>query len=70
MSQIENDLLHDIKNTVKEAFAVDADDLVMVEIPKDPENGDYATNIAMRLAKTLKRKPQEDSFLKYIHVLC
>ena len=59
MSRIENDLLHDIKNTVKEAFAVDADDLVMVEIPKDPENGDYATNIAMRLAKTLKRKPQD-----------
>ena len=31
----------------------------MVEIPKDNSNGDYSTNIAMRLTKILRRRPQE-----------
>ena len=33
--------------------------MIMVEIPKDNHNGDYSTNIAMRLTKVLKRRPQE-----------
>ncbi|HUG56040.1 MAG TPA: arginine--tRNA ligase [Candidatus Limnocylindrales bacterium] len=32
---------------------------VEVERPKDPEHGDYATNLAMRLAKPLRRPPLE-----------
>lgn len=31
----------------------------MVEIPKDKSNGDYSTNIAMRLTKVLGKKPQD-----------
>ncbi|HEY6958625.1 MAG TPA: arginine--tRNA ligase [Candidatus Limnocylindria bacterium] len=30
-----------------------------VEIPANPEHGDYATSIAMRLAKTVRRSPRE-----------
>ena len=32
---------------------------VMIENPKDKKNGDYATNLAMLLAKPMKKKPQE-----------
>ena len=30
-----------------------------LERPADPENGDYATTLAMRLAKPLRRPPRE-----------
>ncbi len=30
-----------------------------VEVPANPEHGDYATSIAMRLAKTLRKPPRE-----------
>ena len=30
-----------------------------VEVPKDPTHGDYATSVAMRLAKTLRRSPRD-----------
>ncbi len=33
--------------------------MLMVEIPKDSKNGDYSSNIAMRLAKQLKKNPRE-----------
>ena len=33
--------------------------MIMLEIPKDNRNGDYSTNIAMRLTKLLQKKPQE-----------
>jgi len=32
---------------------------VDVEVPKDPTHGDYATSVAMRLAKTLRRSPRD-----------
>lgn len=33
--------------------------MIMIEIPKDNKNGDYSSNIAMRLTKILNKKPQE-----------
>ena len=30
-----------------------------VEVPKDATHGDYATSVAMRLAKTLRRSPRD-----------
>src|SRR5512143_4331609 len=30
-----------------------------VEVPANPEHGDYATSVAMRLAKTVRRSPRE-----------
>ena len=32
---------------------------IEAEVPKDPTHGDYATSVALRLAKTLKRNPRE-----------
>ena len=34
---------------------------ILLERPKNPEHGDFATNLAMKLAKTLRKKPQEIS---------
>lgn len=41
-----------------EKMGVDTSSLdVVVEVPKDSSNGDYSTNVAMRLASVLKKKP-------------
>lgn len=40
------------------SYAIDLD-FVVVEIPKDASLGDYATNVAMRLAKPLRKNPRE-----------
>lgn len=39
-------------------FPMDAENIV-IEIPKDTTHGDYATNVAMQLARTLKTNPRE-----------
>ena len=58
MNKIENNLIDLIKASLKEKYGLDVDNsLVMIEIPKDKANGDYSTNIAMRLAKELKKAP-------------
>ncbi|NLC97208.1 MAG: arginine--tRNA ligase [Erysipelotrichaceae bacterium] len=60
MSQIENDLKLEIIKSVKKSFDLDIEmNDVIIELPKDVSHGDYASNIAMQLARTLKRKPKE-----------
>lgn len=60
MNKLEQNLIAKIEEVLKEKYDVVADEgLVMIEIPKDNSKGDYSTNIAMRLTKILKRKPQE-----------
>ncbi len=55
---IEDKLVAVIKAIIKEKYQIENEEgMVMVEIPKDNSNGDYSTNIAMRLAKLLKRPP-------------
>ncbi|MGY1811080.1 arginine--tRNA ligase [Blastococcus sp. SYSU D00669] len=41
------------------ALSVEVPDDVLVERPKNPEHGDYATNVALRLAKAAGRPPRE-----------
>ena len=41
------------------ALAVAVPDDVVVDRPKNPDHGDYATNVAMRLAKPAGRPPRE-----------
>lgn len=56
---LETKLKSAIEIAVKNAF--DLDDvkaLIMIEIPRDNSFGDYSTNIAMRLAKTLHQNPK------------
>ena len=58
MNKIENSLIELIKASLKAKYQQDFDEsLIMIEIPKDKANGDYSTNVAMRLAKELKKAP-------------
>lgn len=57
MSDISVKICDVIKQSVNEAFSLEVEDqMVMVERPRDPKMGDYSTNIAMRLAKSLHKK--------------
>lgn len=58
MSDISVKICDVIKQSVNEAFSLEVEDqMVMVERPRDPKMGDYSTNIVMRLAKSLHKKP-------------
>ena len=60
MKKIDEILVQKIGEAVLEKYAITPEEgQIMVEIPKDNTNGDYSTNIAMRLTKTLRRRPQE-----------
>lgn len=60
MSDISEKIRQAVKASVKEAFDLEPEEnMVMVERPRDPKMGDYSTNIAMRLAKSLHRKPTD-----------
>ena len=59
MSDIEAKIKVVTRDAVEKSFNFRPDDeLLMVETPRDTSMGDYATNIAMRLAKTLKMNPE------------
>lgn len=56
---VESKLIVEIEKAVEKAFEVKPDEgLVMLEIPKMKEQGDYSSNIAMRLTKTLRQNPR------------
>ncbi|HNZ50244.1 MAG TPA: arginine--tRNA ligase, partial [Bacilli bacterium] len=55
-----NTILNNIKLAITKiisAYNLEIDEEIFFEKPKDPSFGDYATNIAMRLAKSLRRSP-------------
>ena len=52
--------LKELIGTVLEKNQIDFDlNEIVVEVPKDNSHGDYATNVAMQLARTLKKNPRE-----------
>lgn len=59
-----SDLEYQLKEAIQKAFegafeqSVSLDDIV-IEIPKDKAHGDYATNIAMKSARVLKKSPRD-----------
>lgn len=56
------DLLKDVlKNALQNAFPDISDVDVCLERPKDDKNGDFASTIALRLAKQLGKNPREIS---------
>ena len=60
MNFIETKLKEELKQSINRVFNYDIEDnILMIEIPKDESNGDYSTNIAMRLTKILKQKPTD-----------
>lgn len=61
-----NKIMSDIKNEVYETLVrltfapndlIKSKDDLQIEIPKDKSHGDYSVNIAMQLARVLRRKP-------------
>lgn len=53
------DIKNDLKVLIKDALKkieIDYDEII-VEVPKNKENGDFSSNIAMKLAKILKDNP-------------
>ena len=60
MSDLEQKIYEAVKAAVKAAFDLEAEEnLLVVETPKDPKLGDYATSAAMKLARTLRKNPME-----------
>ena len=60
MSVLEKQIIEAIEVILKDQFDYQAEaGQVMLEIPKTVENGDYASNIAMRLTKVLQKKPRD-----------
>ena len=63
MALIRNQLLELLKNAIAPLLAEDQKAVVLssldLEIPKMAQHGDYASNIALALARVLKRKPRE-----------
>ena len=56
---IKKELQEIIKNSLeKNNIDIDINDII-IEIPKQKENGDYSTNIALVLTKQLKKSPME-----------
>ena len=55
---IEEKIVETLEKIIKDKYNLNLDQgIIMVEIPKDNTNGDYSSNIAMRLTKLLSRKP-------------
>lgn len=60
VEQIKQQLKNALASAVKKAGIAEGSDMpdVMLETPKNKENGDYATNIAMQLTKLAKKPPR------------
>lgn len=56
MNRIEQTLKTLVLNALNNAFSLEIDD-IHLEKPADKTHGDYATNVAMTLAKTLRKSP-------------
>ena len=54
-----NEVLNKIKETINKILSEQgvSEAYEVFDVPKDPSFGDYSTNIAMRLAKVLKKAP-------------
>ncbi len=58
MSQIQDKIINALYLSVNNLFAIKPEDgLLMVEEPRERSMGDYSTNAAMRLAKSLHKAP-------------
>jgi arginyl-tRNA synthetase len=59
MNQIEHALKENLKQAVLKAFEIEtALEDIVIEVPKFKEQGDYSSNLAMRLTKVLKSNPR------------
>lgn len=58
---VQNKLKEEITSAVLKAKLAEQDEMpnVMLELPKEKAHGDYATNVAMQLARIAKKPPRE-----------
>ena len=61
LQQVLNQILHEQNSQNSQNSQNNNQISILLERPKNPEHGDFATNLAMKLAKTLRKKPQEIS---------
>ena len=57
IKEILQNIKDELTNNIKELGYYTEGLEVVLEIPKDKENGDYATNVAMRLARVARKAP-------------
>ncbi|MGA1847346.1 arginine--tRNA ligase [Deferribacter abyssi] len=55
---LENTIRSIIKNSLDKMGVTDFDDFI-IEVPKRSDNGDFATNVALKLAKIISKNPRE-----------
>ena len=59
MNPVEHKLKQVLVHAVEQAHGLTLElDEIVIEVPKIKEHGDYSTNVAMRLSKTLKQNPR------------
>lgn len=68
IDQVKQTLIEEIEKSIKKAELAETVPAIKVEIPKDTQNGDYSTNIAMVLTKIAKRNPREIAQLIVEHL--
>ena len=60
MSNFEGKIYNVTQQAVKEVYGLDVGpDTLVVEVPRNKDNGDYATGVAMKLARELHKSPVE-----------
>lgn len=60
MSDFEKKIYDALSDAVLDVYGVEGDEnTLLVEVPRDPKMGDYASSTAMRLARTLHMPPME-----------
>ena len=60
MSDFETKIYHAVREAVKAVWDIEPEEgLYVVETPQNPDFGDYSTNVAMKLSRTLRRNPME-----------
>lgn len=60
MSDFEKKIYDALSDAVLDVYGIEGDEnTLLVEVPRDPKMGDYASSTAMRLARTLHMPPME-----------
>jgi len=60
MSDFETKIYEAVREAVKAVWEIEPEEgLYVVETPQNPDFGDYSTNVAMKLSRTLRKNPME-----------
>ena len=60
MSDFETKIYEAVREAVRAVWEIEPEEgLYVVETPQNPDFGDYSTNVAMKLSRTLRRNPME-----------